>query len=116
MSDFRVVLGIRQDDAQGPALQPFLPGRVIGHLGEVKDPHRLLLVVRYARLYVAAVDKRREALDEFLRLFPMREMSGGLDHIDSGAGNFLVPPLAIGGSDDAVLRSPQQQRRYVDAV
>src|SRR5689334_1614214 len=67
-------------------------------------------------LCVAAVDKRREALDEFFRLFPMREVSGRGDHFELGPGNLLAPTLAVGRGNDAVLRSPQQQGRRVNAV
>src|SRR6516162_11916507 len=45
MPDLRIVIAIGQYDPQRAALQPFFPGRMIGHLREVPDAHGSLLLL-----------------------------------------------------------------------
>ena len=43
VADLRIVIAVRQHDPQRAALQPLLPGRVVGHFREIPDAHRVLL-------------------------------------------------------------------------
>src|SRR3981081_1878354 len=50
MTDLRIVMGVGQHNTQGASLQPFVPGRVIGHLREVPDTHPLAPFFRFYSL------------------------------------------------------------------
>jgi hypothetical protein len=49
VTDPRIEVLVGQDDAQRATLQAFLPGRMVGHLGEVPNAHADLPCHRAAR-------------------------------------------------------------------
>src|SRR6201987_979676 len=109
MPDLRIVIAIGQYDPQRAALQPFLPGRVVGHLREVPDAHGFLPLT-------GLVDEGPKTLDERFGLLPMREVTGPWNNFEPSSRYRVPPALPISRCHDVVLGTPQQQCWDVDPM
>ena len=100
VADLRVVVAVRQHDAQRAALQAFLPGRVIGHFREIPDAHRAASCQWLPSTKAASLSAKASGCSQ------CGKWPASAIEFEPRVGDRLAPGLAIGRRHDAVLARP----------